>query len=416
MQKTKTFRISIILTLLLFGMTYATTPFLCNSKLLNNNLYSEVAYFSKYSINNAISFSLLAILASFFFVAVIYAINKVFPEARLGSFISNEYKEIVKSILIIIIIYGSLAFFSGIAVSLTGASAGTFSTNLGNLLYNSEVYLCGTNNILTTGTENLISVALADGLLKTLTISWGGLPIPPVPIPGFGAFLPVVKSGVQFNILTNNIFQTDFVSGTQFVTSVMNDIFNNVIFPAVNLITVQISILPLFEIIGLWILIPIGLIFRALPFIRGTGGTLIALGIGIAIIWPATLVLFNIPVSNFFYGYLSVHGETPTSSCASLGLLSTICSGLSEYSYYSPSIALASAGVSSIAPFSIALSSLSSIYPGLNYILQNTLYIILQVFILFIFDLIIAYTITENIAKTLGGSLDLSLTNKLKLF
>jgi hypothetical protein len=415
MQKMKTFRISVLLTLLLFGISYAA-PVLCNSNLLNTNLYSEIAYFSNYSINVAISFSLFAILTSFFFIAVIYIINKVFPEARLGSFINNEYKEIVKSILIIIIIYGSLAFFSGVAVSLTGASVGTFSTSLGNLLYNSEVYLCGTNNILTTGTENLISVALADGLLKGLTISWGGLPIPPVPLPGIGAFLPVVKSGVEFNLLTNNIFQTDFVSGTQFVTSVMNDIFNNVIFPAVNLITVQISILPIFEIIGLWFLIPLGLIFRALPFIRGIGGTLIALGIGIAIIWPATLVLFNIPVSNFFYGYLSLHGETPTSACSSLGLLSTICSGLSEYSYFSPSIALTSSAVSSITPFSIALSSLSSIYPGLNYILQNTLYIILQVFILFIFDLIIAYTITENIAKTLGGSLDLSLTNRLKLF
>ncbi|MEM0200869.1 MAG: hypothetical protein QXD23_00490 [Candidatus Micrarchaeaceae archaeon] len=414
MYKQKIFRVSTLLSILLFGISYAS-PILCNSNLLNNNLYSEVAYFSNYAISNAISLSLLGILVSFFFIAIIYIINKVFPEARLGSFITNEYREIVKTILIIVIIYGALSFFSGVAVSLTGASIGSFSTNLGNLLYNSEVYLCNTNNVLTSGAGNLIDVALADGLLKSLVITWGGLPIPPVPLPGIGAFLPVVKSGVEFNLLTNNIFQTDFVSGAQFVTSVMNDIFNNVIFPAVNLITVQISILPLFEIIGLWVLIPLGIVFRALPFIRGIGGTLIAFGIGIALIWPATLVLFNAPVSNFFYSYLSIQGETPVSTCASLGLISSICSGLSEYSYFSPSIALINSGVSSIEPFSLAVSSLFSIYPGLNYILQNSLYIILQVFILFIFDLIIVYTITENIAKTLGGSLNLSLTNKLKL-
>ncbi|MGC8479246.1 MAG: hypothetical protein ACP5M9_01070 [Candidatus Micrarchaeia archaeon] len=420
MQKERMIRFSIILVALLLSLDYAS-PLLCSSTVLSSNTYSEIANFSSYSTGVALYISAFALLASLFFISIVYIINKIFPYERLNSFINSEYKEIVKTFLIIIIIYAALSFASGLAVSLTGQSVSNgFSTNLGNLLYNAEIYLCNTNNILTNGAENLISVALADGLFKGLVINWGGLPLPPVPLPPpAGDLLPVVKSGVQFNLLTNNIFQTDFVSGTQFVTSVMNDILNNVYFPAVTLITVQITVLPLFEIIGLWILIPLGLILRALPFVREIGGTLLAFGIGIALVWPSMLVLFNVPVSNFFYGYFSTNNLTPTTSCSSLGLISVVCNAINSFGYYVPEAALSSVAYGSftnqINSFSIAFSTLSSIYPGLNYILQNSLYLIIQVFILLIFDLVIAFTITDNIAHILGGSIRLSVTNKLKL-
>ncbi len=417
MHKLRNLRLSLLLFMLMLGVTYAS-PILCSSTLLNNNVYTTVASFSSIALSMAIFLSAVSLLVSFVFISIIYIVSKIFPETKIGSFLGNEYRELVKSILIIVIIYAAISFVSGIAVSFTGASIGNFATNTGNLLYNSEVYLCGVNNVLMQSIESLTSLSLADGIFKGLLISWGGLPIPPVPIPGpLGLILPVVKSGVSFSLLKNNILQTDFVSGSQFTTSMMNDLFNYIYFPAVNIITVQISVLPIFEILGLWVLIPLGIIFRALPFVRGIGGTLIAFGIGIALIWPSVLVLFNAPVSNFFYGYLSVHGEVPLSTgCSSLGLVSSICNGLSNFVYFETSgVAGGSITSGTINSFTLAFSTLFSIYPSLNYILQNTLYILFQIFIVFMFDLVITYTITDNIARLLGGSISLSVSKKLKL-
>lgn len=418
MQGFRKLRISMLMLLMVIGVTYAS-PLLCSSTFLtnNNNIYSEVALFSSVALNTAVALSALALFVSFAFIGIVYIISKVFPQTKVGSFLGNEYKELVKSILIIVIIYAAISFISGIAVSLTGSSISNFSTNIGNLLYNGEVYLCNTNNVLIQSIENLNSLALADGLLKGISISWGGLPIPPVPLPGPFIFLPVVKSGVSFSLLTNNILQTDFVTGKQFETSLMNDAFNYVFFPAINIITVQINILPIFEIIGLWILIPVGIIFRALPFLRGIGGTLIAFGIGISLIWPSVIVLFNAPVSNFFSSYLTVHGSYPTTgTCDSLGLISSVCNGLSNLVYFETySIIPTSTSSNIINPFLIALSTLYSIFPALNYMLQNLIYIIFQIFILFIFDLVIAFTITDNIARLLGGSINLKVSKKLKL-
>ena len=418
MKGFKQFRLSLLLLTLIIGITYAS-PELCSSTFLtnNNNIYSEVAGFSNIALSTAIILSSLSLMVSFAFIGIIYIVSKLFPETKIGSFLQNEYKELVKSILLIVIIYSALSFASGLAVSLTGQSIGTFSTNMGNLIYNSEVYLCNTNNILIQSIENLDSLALADGLFKGLTVQWGGLPIPPVPLPGFLGLLPVVKSGVSFSVLTNNIFQTDFVTGRQFTTSLMNDAFSYVFFPAINLITVQINVIPLFEIIGLWILIPLGIIFRAIPFLRGTGGTFIAFGVGLSIIWPSILILFNAPVSNFFISYFSTHANyTNSNGCSNLGLMSSVCNGLSNFVFFESSGTVSKSISSSVInPFLIAFSTLYSVFPALNYLMQNLLYIIFQIFILFMFDVIIAFTVTDNIARLLGGSINLSLSRKLKL-
>jgi len=135
------------------------------------------------------------------------------------------------------------------------------------------------------------------------------------------------------------------------------------------------------------------LVMRALPFIRGIGGSLIAIGLAITVIYPSLLILMNYPITQM----LQTNVYNPPSSCSS----SILCGAISAVlSYFSE------AGV--------ALSSFNSIFPALNGILAYNTYLVLQ-FVLFILDLGITYSLANNIARMLGGEIRLGIGGKLKL-
>ncbi len=119
---------------------------------------------------------------------------------------------------------------------------------------------------------------------------------------------------------------------------------------------------------------------------------MIGLGIGIGIIFPSTVVLLNIPLSNLFY-FLIPSVTVPSGSCGVLGLF---CAFLP--------IPLLTDGFSVI----------GTIYPALNVFIGTSIYFIFQ-FLLLVLDLVIVYAIGDNIAKALGGTFRLSLGDKLAM-
>ena len=170
------------------------------------------------------------------------------------------------------------------------------------------------------------------------------------------------------------------------------------------LFEVQSALLPIVVSIGLVVLIPVGLIMRSFPFIRGIGGTLIAVGIGAAIIYPLSLVLLNYPVTqSLSFGALSSSGTCSFGNifiCGAWNVVSAMILGpLSDKSMMN--------GVSD------GLNSLQSIYPALNGIFYYNFYLVLQL-LLFILDMIIAYPLIDGIARMLGGTIRLSLGGKLR--
>ena len=58
--------------------------------------------------------------------------------------------------------------------------------------------------------------------------------------------------------------------------------------------------------------------------------------------------------------------------------------------------------------------STTAIYTYMNEIMQYGIYLIIQL-LLFSFDLILMYPIVDNVARSLGGSIRLSLGGKLRL-
>lgn len=361
-----------------------------------------------------IGVSLLALTVSFDIVAIGYIISKLVPTVGVGDWLRAEYWEIAKSAMLIGGIYGIITFMSSIAVALTGNSTGSYVNNIGNLMLNAENYLCNVNSNVTTSLSNIIPALVGLGELQSIRISYG-IPIPPIPIIAQPE-LPVFTSGATFPILSNFLLGSSFVFHGQGV-SLYNDALVFLAYPIEVFYLTQIYILPVLMIIGLVVLIPLGLILRALPFVRGIGGSLVAFGLGFAVIWPSILILFNNTASSYLFNFLTV---TPTFSgvavkCGNLLFVSGICNGIAGMLSLNAFTAVSGKAAPPSSPFSLALASINSINPALNLILYYNLYLILQFYLLFILDLMIVYPVTDGLARMLGGSIRFALGRRLKL-
>ena len=137
------------------------------------------------------------------------------------------------------------------------------------------------------------------------------------------------------------------------------------------------------------------------------GGTLIAIGIALALLYPTVLVLLNVPITQFMSNVIpspSSIGTCSINGAGPIGWLINIGEGLF-------------CGLKTTEAYGIGIGtgflSTISIYPAFNGIFSYIFPLIVQ-FILFVFDIIIIYTIAQEIAKMLGGNLRLGI-GKFKL-
>ncbi len=379
---------------------------------------------------DSIGIALLALIVSFDVIGIGYMISKLVPSSNVGNWLSKEYWEVTKSAILIAVIFSVMTLMSSIGIMLVGSpasygQAGTLSSNIQGLISGSESYLCTVNNNANVALDNIAPVILGMGFVQSIKVIYNGFPIPPVP----DGALPVFRTGVTFNIWSSLLAKVSFIWLGQWL-SLFIDFILYLIVPVKVIYTTQILLLPYLMAIGLGFLIPAGLIMRALPFVRGIGGTLIAFGIGFVIVWPGMMLLFNAPVSAAFCSLLSpnfcntavgpspstIIGPTGTSSPGSVctensaiagTTLSSVCTTLVAYWDGIPNLFYDE--------FAVPWETIVSFYPAMNLLIQYSAYLIFQLFFLFVIDLMMFYAITDNIASMLGGSIKLQLGRKLKL-
>ena len=359
--------------------------------------------------------ALLALIVSFDVVAIGYILSRLLPLANIRGWLANEYWEIAKSAMLIVSVYSVIAFLGSVALLASGSvPAGPVANPVGNLVYYTEGYLCNVDVIVSSSMRELTAFFIAEGAIKGIIIKYG----PPLPlgyIPGLEE-LPVLTTGVQINLFSNFLIESNFVYHSQ-MTSIYNDVLVFLMFPLKVFNESEILLLPLLVTIALSMLIPAGILMRAFPFTRNAGGTLIGIGIGIAIVWPSTLLIINAPISSYFYNVafpaqLNPAGVHAAQLCTSTlplhGVLSWPCVWIiNAFNYWSvPQYVHA---------YYIAFTTINSIYPSLNAVMDISLYSVLQLYILLIIDILVAYTLTDNIARMLGGTIRLRLGGKLKL-
>ena len=358
----------------------------------------------------AISVSLLALSLSFDVVAVGYMLSRIFPAAGIRNWLQNEYWEIAKSAMLIAGIYLAITFISSIALFvIPGAAApsASYVNNIGTLYSESYTYLntvCGNLVNIWNGVSTLgIAIGLYQGLSISLYV--------PIPIPFVGAFL----SGFSVTpIYTTYLLESGNHILAQY-ESMLNDMIKFILFPT-SLLTVGLMY-NLYSIIeaSLTMIIPLGLVFRAFPFSRNIGGTLIAIGIGAGIVYPSILVLFNYPLTQAISPYVYV---APAPGPSSGNLLPTSGNGFfldTGAEIIDTIFKLTIGPIVNLAQYAgIGSNIFNGVYYFYNYILNYGFYMILQFFI-FAADLMILYPIVDSIARSLGGTLRLSLGSKLKL-
>ncbi len=360
-------------------------------------------------IATAIALSLIALDLAFDIVAIGYIVARAFNLRGMFAWVQGEYYELTKSIFLVIAIYGVLAVVSGLAIAIAPTAtptSGTLFANVGSLITSSESYLCTAEQNMLPGWTFIGQAAIAIGLAQGTTVLLY-LPIPiPIPFIGVGFSL---NSGFSANPYQNFMLESGNIV-IQHFESIVFDMVQFVLFPVTSMLDVLITLLPLIVGLGLSVFIPMGLVMRAFPFIRGIGGTLIAIGVAASIIFPATLVLLDQPVAAWAAAMIPPPCGTGTLSCppqaCNLGVV--MCT-----SFMGALGAVLSTG-SLTQIIAYAWDSFGGIYVFMNGLISTGWYATVQL-ILFVLDLVIIYPLTDSIAKMLGGTIRLHLGGKLKM-
>ena len=361
-------------------------------------------------IMSAVPIAMIGILLSIMLIAVAYMLGEVFDISNLKGWYKGELWEVTKSVAIIIIIFAVLIVISGIAAtlyglpysaSLTGNQVSASGTVLNNLvgIYTSTMndYIIPQYVQVNNALNGMIGLSLGVGALKSFTYSLYF----PIPIPFVGS----LDFGDSGSIYKSSVIESDSAApNLSFVT----DIISLIIIPVEILFSLMNAYFIDIAAIGLSVFLPIGIVLRAIPFLRGIGGTMIGIGIMIALIFPSLLLLFNIPISSFIVG-----PSAPASSAYSCSGNYIYCLIMSFVHTTTTTIlgAIGAMGYSLTgAGYGLAtfFASPPNIFPALNYITGEVEQVILQ-FILLILDIIITIVVGNSIARMLGGNVRLGI-------
>jgi len=384
-------------------------------------LYSEISFAdssscslpsSSLTLSPSPLFSVLALafMLSFLVIAIGVIINRVVPGTKLGEWLKNEYWEMAKSAILIAGAISILVFAGNISLLLIGQQAtGSYTMPGLNQILNtlgssSGQALCSIySDINNFGSseggfpESPLGIATGISTWKTINVGYWL----PIPIPGVGAF----TFGSTFQPYNNPMLESVSPTPIGQFESIVNDIINFLYFPVSSLIAFMYILMPLIVYIGIMIFVPLGIIFRAFPFLRPVGGTLFAFGVGLSIVFPLLIILINEPLTTILYNMLSYSIATPTTGNWLLnGILKVLMAALNailtnispEYNFFS------------------AFPLTISIYPALNIYAPYFMFLFAE-FLFLLIDLMIWYPLVDSIAKSLGGTIRLELGGRLRI-
>jgi hypothetical protein len=404
-------------------------------------------------VSDSIAISVIGLLLSLAVVAISYMIGEVLNMGNLRGWYRRELWETAKSAMIIIVIYSALVLFGSVGAALAGSAQSTGQTLLGgatlakceaasstfsttpassglevNLaaLYNTAVNSYLEPTLCNTYTAFSAMMGLTMGIRTAMNlevVTHLGIPILPWP--------PLAQVGaLQFGSTTKIFYSTYLDSDvpTQIYPTFLQTIMRVLILPTLVQLQIQSDLLPLIVSVAIGVFLPIGIILRAIPFLRGIGGTLIAIAVGIAIVYPVMLVTFNLPITDYFMGLTSKTAAAPTFTCPG-GIAVVACWLIKSVPAPFTDTAIAASVGSTIATsggdtaaantgynvgFWDYTLALRSIIPAMNVIDEYSIDIILQ-FIIFAIDLLLGVVIIQAIAKSLGGQLRLSLGKRIRI-
>ncbi len=346
--------------------------------------------------SNAIALASIGILLSLVIVAISYMVGNLLNIRGFKDWYKGELWETIKSLLLIAIIFSALTIAGGISSALAGSPT-TSGTSLVSHF------------------DGLWTTSYKSYLLPTLQSSSNAVDA----ILGLSVGVGALKS-INYNLeLTVTAFYVSLISGSEgniYVSSILDSAtkgsFLQILADTVVMVEIVFAMLSqmFYAIVGIGLVgfIPIGIILRAFPMLRGLGGTFIAMGIGLSLIFPTLLVTFNLPVTNYIDS--AVLGAQPISSNSQPGFTTTTSFIQGAMSIVVNPILKILGGVTIfLTGFTTGLfESMFGVYSVLNYAMYYSLISVLQ-FILLVIDIVVGIILTGSIAKMLGGSVKLGI-------
>lgn len=390
-----------------------------------------------------IPLGMLGVLLALVLVAVVYMAGNILPNSGLRNWYVNELKEAVKSAIILIVIFSVLALMSGFAVTFisgvtpaaTGSQYDILSSNLAGMYSTIQSTYLGPQIAIAASTfYGFLGLDDAVALLRSISISVY-LPIPPIvlPVPPSGLTIGSIDSGLEENLYSVN---TGVFSSTSDPagSSIITDASTLVVAPTLVLLQVQSDILADVIIVGLGVLIPVGMVLRAFPFLRPLGSMFIAYGIGAALVYPALLLLFNLPVSSYLVPALAP-AAAPASTTSALQsqcsssqslpavngqavagpspFMCNLMGGIADQASADATAVVQQSFPAQQSPinpvvnfglgFAAGVLAVFTVYPALNMMLSIQFIDVLAQFIMFAFDIIIGIIIVQDVNQALGG-------------
>ncbi len=459
MQKRLWVAVALLAFFTTFGQSYGSYTSLSSS--LNSSYCTLTGSYMTIGncIASSIPLALIGIVLSFAIVGIAYMFGEMLNISSIKGWYRGEFWEAAKSTMVIIIIFSTLIIIGGFVNSLFGSptvytgapsTSNAITANFATL-YNSDFtyYINPQVEYVNNTFAAAFGLAIGIGVIKSLELSL----FLPIPIPFVGS--------LNFGFSETSLYVSSIIeSNTHIVTfSFIKDIIEIIVIPLEFVFLLLQNFFTLIVVLGFGVFIPLGIIFRAFPFLRGIGGTFIGIGMALVLIFPSVLLLFNTPISNYMnsslypqpsgvtYNQYSINNDYnfngascnipdhwtlssvsgavesffgnvgDTILCGIVndwGLL--LPTGVAKYFSFKDFLAGASSSAFN-SGFNVGPQTLfgesgnnyvSSIYPALNFI---DLYIypeILQ-FILIIFDIILTITTANAIARLLGGNIRLGI-------
>ncbi|MGC8679981.1 MAG: hypothetical protein ACP5T6_01630 [Candidatus Micrarchaeia archaeon] len=368
-------------------------------------------------INGAVYISIVALLFSFFVVALAYLVGEVVKIEQLKGWYKTESWELLKTIFLVVMLYITLIIINSIAsgILLTNNS-NTSSLSINTIYVLASQYLGDqvhySNIALSSVTGMSIGIQDAKSLKAVSDFYLFGT------VPGSDTKGTYVY-GIEYVALKSDVLETSIYSGDSYVKNT----FMLLISPMFILSNTLYDIFYVIVYLSLGILIPIGILFRAIPILRGVGGTIIAYGLVGAIFFPLILVALNAPINSFFStNYYSTGPSIPSvyNGCLNEGYLGLICDAdtLGPQGVFDAMASVVGGIFGSSASLSYQAATNGALFNGIivavNFLNYYTFPLMVN-FILFIADLVIVYALAQGIAKMLGGTLKLSLGKKISI-
>ncbi|MCL4371972.1 hypothetical protein M1373_01495 [Candidatus Marsarchaeota archaeon] len=379
-------------------------------------------------IAGAIPLALIGLLLSFLLIGIAFMVGNVLQIGSLRNWYQGELYEAAKSALLIVLIFAILIIVGAIALALAGSSVPVVSLPLNSSAYSSvsdnlnqlyavdySAYIDPTMLMLNESFYAFEGLSSSVGELKsTAVLTWIPIPIP---------FVGALQFGSSSGFLSSSVIESNLELPNY---SFIKDFIEVVFIPVYFVLETLSSLLYYIVLIGLALFLPIGIVFRAIPFLRGLGGSFIAIGMAIGLIFPAMLVVFNVPMTNYIQPILYQQNTAPTVTCFGSGIsaesLFTDALCVIAYPTYGTASDILVDAQTAGDPnanlyansfengwgggMAIMLSGHGAIYPAFNIIGFYGTPVLFQ-FILIILDLVITLVIAGAIASMLGGKLSL---------